>query len=371
MDIGNVPSGLWLGSAGVLFGLWLLSRGLGGYRTATRIGDLSTSSIASLAAGEVRISGSVEFAELGLVSPLQSRPCVFYRSLITTADDVVDRGSTFEEERAVGFHVRDAGGTIRVFPRGARWDAPLALDAATGAFGDEPAALQRRTGGAFGPTGVDRDAAIAALLTVKSPAEADASLFARTGYGAIGFETRAVRAGSRNERRRYREARLEPGDAVTVVGRAIPFSDLSDPAEADVARGSAVGADDVEVVADLAAARSAGLLLDDPEEAWGNAAIPGFGIGRPVRAPELDPAAGSPTLGTADDAQRTERRFAIAPDTLVLASAPGVPLLIAHGIPGAAVDRHRDRFTVGLFGAVLAIGSAVVLALTLAGGSGR
>lgn len=66
----------------------------------------------------------------------------------------------------------------------------------------------------------------------------------------------------------------------------------------------------------------------------GNAAIPGFGIGRPVRPPELDPGA-----------------------------AP--PLLISLGAPAAAVNREEERFVVGLLGAVLAIGSAVILAVTL------
>lgn len=371
MDIGNLPLALGVAGAGVVLGLWLLVQGLGGYRTATRIVDLSTSPLGSLAAGEVRISGTVALAELGLVSPLQSRPCVFYRSSITTADDVVDRAATFEEERAVGFHVSDASGSIRVFPRGARWDAPLALDAATGAFGEAPAGLSMRSGSAFGPTDLDRDAAIEALLSVRSPVDPDRSLFARTGYGGLGVGTTARRSADRNERRRYREARLEPGDAVTIVGRALPFSDLSDPAEADVAFGSEVDPHDVEVAADLAAARSAGLLVDDPAEAWGNAAIPGFGIGRPVRHPELHPDARPAMLGSEADAARIERRFTIPAEALVLASAPGVPLLIAHGAPAAAAGRHRDRFIVGLLGAVLAIGSAVVVALLVSGGSGR
>ena len=64
-------------------------------------------------------------------------------------------------------------------------------------------------------------------------------------------------------------------------------------------------------------------------------------------------------MGSAEDAARIERRFAIAPHTLVLASAPDVPLLIAHGLPGIAADRHQDLFIVGLLGAVLAIGSAM------------
>ena len=176
--------------------------------------------------------------------------------------------------------------------------------------------------------------------------------------------------GTGRRRRRYREARLAPGDTVTIVGRAIPFSDLADPTEADQASGSGVAADDPEISADLAEARAAGLLADDPAEAWGNAAIPGFGIGRPVRPPELDAEADALPLGSAEEAAAIERRFTIAGGTLILASAPDVPLLIAHGLPGAAADRHQDQFVIGLLGAVLAIGSAIALALVVSGGFG-
>jgi hypothetical protein len=169
--------------------------------------------------------------------------------------------------------------------------------------------------------------------------------------------------------RRYREARIEPGDVVTVVGRAIPFGHLDDPDGADVALGTRpIASDDPEVSADLAAARAAGLLAADPDEAWGNAAIPGFGVGRPTRPPELDPAARPPALAPAAEAERAARTFDIAPDTLVLASAPDQPLLVAAGAPGAAVARYEERFLVGLLGAVLAIVSAVVLALAVSGG---
>jgi hypothetical protein len=147
----------------------------------------------------------------------------------------------------------------------------------------------------------------------------------------------------------------------------MPFADLADPAVADVALGGELAADDPEVAADVAEARAAGLLADDPEEAWGNAAIPGFGIGRPVREPELHPDATRPTLAEPDAAARAERRFTIAPETLVVAGAPDVPLLIVHGIPGAATARHQDRFVLGLFGAVLAIASAMALAVMIGG----
>ena len=74
--------------------------------------------------------------------------------------------------------------------------------------------------------------------------------------------------------------------------------------------------DDPEIAADLAEARADGTLVDDPAEAWGNAAIPGFGIGRPVVAPVIDPAANTLPLADAEAAARAERTFRIAPETL-------------------------------------------------------
>ncbi|MGP1675399.1 MAG: hypothetical protein ACTS8Z_09315, partial [Candidatus Limnocylindrales bacterium] len=324
--------------------------------------DTSTSTIATLAAGEVRLSGVIEPAEVTLVSPLQSVPCVYYRATIDTSFDGPDTGvgSDVREERAVGFRVRDPSGDVRVFPRGARWDAPLRFDESTGTFGSEPTALSLRAGPAIGVAELDREAAIAALLTVQPADRPDGHPLLAGAFGTRG-----------QGQRHYREARLEPGDAVTIVGQALPFGDLSDPAEADVALGSDVAHDDAEVAADLAEAREAGLLADTPEAAWGNAAIPGFGIGRPARAPDLDPDATSLPIATADETERTHRRFAITPETLVLAATPDVPLLIAHGLPAAAVDRHEDRFVLGLLGAVLAIGSAMTLAVMISGGIGR
>lgn len=360
---GSEPQFAALLTAGIVTGLWLLARGMGGYRTATRIGDTGTSRIATLAAGEVRVSGRIEAAEVTLLSPLQSVPCVYYRSMIERDDDDAGGDDDLIEERAVGFRVVDETGDVRVFPRGARWDAPTRFDDRTGMFGEEPAGLSLRTGSAIGPAEIDREAAIAALLTVR-PGGADGD------DPGDSWLPRFSGAASGGRRRRYREARLAPGDAVTIVGRAFPYSDLADPTEADEAMGSGVGADDPEVAADLAEARAAGLLADDPEEAWGNAAIPGFGIGRPVRTAELDPRANALPLGTAEEAARTERRFTIAPHTLVLASAPDVPLLITHGLPGAAAVRHQDTFVIGLLGAVLAIGSALGLALVVSGGFG-
>jgi hypothetical protein len=346
---------------GIGGGLVLLWRGFGGYRTAATVGDTATSSIPSLAAGEVRISGVIEPAEATLVSPLQGVPCVWYRARVRAAGDN-DR-ELFAEERAVGFRLRDAEGSIRVFPAGARIGAGLRFDERTGFLGDEPAGLNLRTGSAYGPgatpagdPAVDREMAIAALLTVRAPEPPDPAL----GTGRIG-------AG--DGRRDYEEARLEPGDVVTIVGTALPFGHLPDPFGADRMDRAAdplVGLDDPEVAAEVAEARAAGTLLT-PEEAWGNAAIPGFGIGRPVREPELDPGADRPELAPPALEQDAAARFDIAPDTLVIAAVEGAPLLIAEGAPEAIVAREQGRFLVGLLGAVLAVGSAIVGAIVIGG----
>jgi hypothetical protein len=228
----------------------------------------------------------------------------------------------------------------------------------TGLAGDEPPGLAVRTGPPTRPAEIDRAAAIAELLTVRDP-------------GSTGGFPSWRAPDQQDGRREYRESRLEPGDAVTVVGRALPFGDLADPVEADLGLGD--GADlaaDPEVAADLAAARAAGTLANDAGTAWGNAAIPGFGIGRPVSAPRIDPAADPLPLAPAESAAAAVRRFEIAPDTLVIAASDEVPLLIAYGTPSTVVGRDQERFRVGLLGAGLAIVSALVLAFSLGGGLG-
>lgn len=341
-----------LAGGGVLAGLTMLARGLIDYRTTLRVADTSTSTLTSLAAGEVRISGVIEAAEMTLVSLLQSTPCVYYRSTIGQAGEVSSVESGFTEERSIGFRVRDATGSIRVFPRGARVDAPVRLNDETGAMGDEPPGLVIRTGGSTRLSEPDRGTAIADLLRVH-----DADIDDRPA---------ALHAG--DTRRRYREARLEPGDAVTIVGRALPFSDLADPLSADQGSETDALEGDPEIAADLAEARVAGTLASDPEDAWGNAAIPGFGIGRPVTAAEIDPEARALPLATAEEATLSERTFEIAPETLVLASSAEVPLLIAYGTPGVVMERSRWRLMLGMLGAILAIASAMFLAITVSGG---
>ena len=82
-------------------------------------------------------------------------------------------------------------------------------------------------------------------------------------------------------------------------------------------------------------------------------------------------AATEPPLAAADDAQRFDRTFEIAPDALILAASETVPLVIAGGPPAAAAGRQERLFLIGLLGAVLAIGSAMAMAVMVGGGIGR
>lgn len=349
--------------AGLAVGLWILVRGMRGHVVGTRIADTATSTISAIAVGEVRVHGIVEPAELTLTSPLQSAPCVYYRSRIRESrggDDTV-----FREERSVGFRVRDASGSLRVFPRGAHWDVPDRFSDSTGSLGDSPPGLRLRVGPALAPADPSREELVAQLLTVR-PAGGPASVGEEPFGGSFGGGL--LGASSRGSQ--FDEARLEPGDEVTILGRVLPFGELEDPAGADLEEamgGPAAALSDPEVAADIAEARAAGLLEGSAEEAWGNAAIPGFGIGRPIREPELDPAADALPVASREDRLRFERTFDLAPGTLVLAASGDVPLVIAAGPPGQAVGRQEDRLLVGLLGALVAIGSAVVLAASLSG----
>ena len=341
-----------LAAAGIAAGLFFLWRGFGGYRTAMRISDIATSRISTLAAGEIRISGVVEPAETTLTSMLQSVPCVYYRSTVK-ARDVDSQRTIHDEERAVGFRVRDDSGDVRIFPRNAVWDVPARFDDRSTSSDGLPPGLRIRSGSPYQLANPDREALIADLLTPDQPLDASSPLY-----------------GSGKADRQYVESRIEPGDTVTVIGRAMPFGQLSDPTEADVGGGEVLSAADTEVAMDIAEAREAGILIGDPALAWGNAAIPGFGIGAPVRQPVLDPAAVTPALASPEEAARISRTFDIAPDQLVVAAGADMPLLVAFGQPAVAAARHRDTFLVGLLGVVLAIGSAIVLAFAITSGGG-
>jgi hypothetical protein len=370
-----------LAIGGIVAGLVMLGRGLVGYREAGRVDGLATSRIASIALGEVLVTGTAEPIELTLVSPIQSRPCLYYRARISETRDG-DGRDVLREERAVGFRVRDGTGAVRVFPGGARFDVPERFDESTSAWSGEPPGVALRSGSTFGPGPDDREAQIAALLTVRpavsgiDPSDSGGGVFggglgAATGgwlSGAPALGGLSALGSVREGGRRYREARIEAGDTVTLVGHAVRFANLADPAAANILAGSAVHAGDLEVALDVAEARAAGLLAATPAEAWGNAAIPGFGIGRPTRPPTLDEAATRPPQGDAELATRVAATFEIAPDTLVLAAHDEAGLTISLGEPTVVSARHEWQFVVGLLGAALAIGSAMTLALVLQGG---
>ncbi|HYL40170.1 MAG TPA: hypothetical protein VET90_02575, partial [Candidatus Binatus sp.] len=322
------------------------------YRRALRIEGFGSAATRSVAVGEGRVAGTIEAAEVTLVSPLQSQGCVYYRAVVE-AGDGRSRRRVFSEERGVGFRVRDASGAIRVFPRGARWDVPDTWSADS-LFGD-PAGLELRDGPATRSAVQTRDQAIAELLTVHRPDEPGSLV-------TLGADP----SGGRHS---YREARLSVGDAVTVVGMVLPFDQLPDPSAANEEAGAAAADEtaDPVVAAELERARASGGLAADPDTAWGNAAIEGFGIDRPVRNPVLDPAAHRPTLAPAGAAEVAHQTFDIAPETLVLAATPSVALLISAGLPSAAESRNEGRFVLGLGGAALAVVSAVALALLATG----
>ena len=341
---------------GIVGGLWLLFLGIRSYRRATVVADVATSRIASLAMGEVRISGKVEAAELTLVSPLQSHACVYYRSKVTASQGRASE-TLLDDERAVGFRVRDDSGAIRVFPRGAAWDVPNAFHDHDGLAGEPPPGLEPRGGPAFQLGREDQSELVAQLLTVhQEPSEVDSL-------------SRLARVTSN---RRYEEARIDVGAVVTIVGAALPFDQLPDPTDAafgDSAVGGPLAAmDDPAIAADLAEARAAGALETDPQAAWGNAGIEGFGIGQPVRAPALDPAANPEPVVDAGIAARFRSMFRIAPEEPVIAAGPGAPLLVSLGPPAQAVARGRDRFVLGLLGGALTITSMAVLAVALDAG---
>ncbi len=356
--------------AGIAGGLSLLVHGFAGYRRASRVADVATSRIASLAVGEVRVSGRVEPAELTLVSPLQSRTCVYYRAHVHQGEGR-NRRTVLDDERAVGFRIRDESGAIRVFPRGASWDVPPRFRESGSLSGDEPVGLNPRDGPAIQAGVPDRAELVAKLLTVHHGLD-------RSGPGDMPADSAALFGDPLatmmpTARRDYEESRIELGETVTIVATALPFDQLADPDGSDVGEGDAVGGPmaataDPEIAADLEAARAAGTLESNAGEAWGNAAIPGFGIGRPVRAPKLDSSATPAAIADTRTAEDFKRTFDIGPQELVLAVDADRTMLVSAGSPAVAITRGEDRFLVGLLGAVLAIGSAIALAVLIGGG---
>jgi hypothetical protein len=352
-------------AAGLVGGLVLFVRGLQAYRQDRLISSVATSTLDAIAAGEVRVTGVVEPIDQTLISPLQSRPCVWYRSRIETTGD--NRRVLFDEEKSQEFRLRGENGKIRVVPRGARWEIGMAYDESTSMTGGDPPGLARRSGSAYASwlerdastmSELERDAAAQALLTVRQPTA--------SSLGGGDLESAGTWSAylAKDSGKRYREARLEPGQTITVLGQAWPWGEvrevvLSWNPSSNVER---------DIAGDLSYAREMGMLAASPEEAWGNAAIPGFGIGAPTVAPELDPRANR--IEVPDDPSVHEdalAKYDIPDEELVLSRGLKGGLAIYAGTPSEATQHHDFAFLVGIGGAVMAALCAFALGAAITG----
>ena len=223
-----------------------------------------------------------------------------------------------------------------------------------------------RTGSAFGP-GPDRESQIAALLTVRDPA----TTVGRCSDGRRRRPASSAASGSGGSTH-YTEARIEPGDVVTVIGpgpavRRARRSGGGQPARRLAGRRDRPG----DRRRPRRGARPRACSRTRPAEAWGNAAIEGFGIGQPVRAPELDPAATPPPPPDPALAARAAAAFDIAagrPRPRRIATRS--PLLVSLGAPaGGRRPRSRASSSSASSGRVARDRSAMALALLLDGGA--
>ena len=145
-----------------------------------------------------------------------------------------------------------------------------------------PARTAIRTGSPYQLAEPDREALIADLLTPDVPLDAGSPLY-----------------GDGSSDRQYVEARIEPGDTVTIVGRALPFGALADPSEADVGGGGVLPADDPEVLMNIAEAREAGSCSPTRPSPGATRRSPGSASARPLASrfstrPQIGPRLGRP-----------------------------------------------------------------------------
>jgi len=352
--------------AGLIGGLALFVRGLVAYRRDRLISSVATSSLDGIAAGEVRVTGVVEAIDQTLVSPLQSEPCVWYRARV---EETGDNGRVLlDEEKAQEFHIKNETGQIRVVPRGARWEISTVFDESTGITGDEPPGLKRRSGAMYAAalerdpgemTETEREVARQALLTVQQPAEATTAEGWSVADGNWGMGV-----GLATQRgRRYREARLEPGEVVTILGQALPWSDIRDAIHAWDPSSNV----EATIAEDIATARELGTLAASPEEAWGNAAIPGFGIGAPTAQPELDERARQPETVSEEAHEDALAQYDIPNEELILSRGQKGEMAVYLGAPQAAVMHHDFAFALGVLGAFMAVFCALGLGAILTG----
>jgi hypothetical protein len=119
---------------------------------------------------------------------------------------------------------------------------------------------------------------------------------------------------------------------------------------------------------DLAYAREMGALAASPEEAWGNAAIPGFGIGAPTATPELHADAHQPVVPEDPTVHEDAlARYDIPDEELVLSRGLKGGMAIYLGTPGEATRHHDFAFLIGIIGAVMAALCAFALGAMLTG----
>ena len=291
----------------VVGGLQLLFRGLRSYLRGGNLSSVGTSQIASLSAGLVRVTGTVE-APLTIES-YYGFPCVYYRAEPQRRDGDRDDESSGTVERSIEFDVRDDSGRIHVLPHSAQWDVRMrdTQPEARVEDGDQVTIV-----GSAVPFGQLQDPGSAEWLAMDDP--------------VVAADLEAARAAGQLEpdpRKRYGNLGI-PGFA---LGRpeTIPTLDPGVPAPAVYPR--------------LPAARDEALSAE-----------------RTTR-----PAAG---IGPDESAVAS---FAPTPETLVLAAVPGSDLVIAEGDPASAASLDNWEFLVGLTGAVLAIVGAVLFALTIEG----
>jgi hypothetical protein len=375
------PYLLALGIVGVIGGVIAFLHGLGAYRREAIVASIATSSVDGLAAGEVRLSGTVQALGVTLVSALQSAPCVWYHARVVDGNQ--SENVLLDEQRGVEFLLKDDTGIVRVVPRDLHAEVDPVFDASTDLLGDDPIGLDRRSGpSSMVAPEIDRQAAINALLTVR-PAMAnsmdDTSLHSTLGFGGFGMGFNTKLHTLTRGRRHYVEQRISPGDRVTIIGTARPYGEVDPIGPEATATLDPTTFDDPTLAADMEEARATGALADTARQAWGNAAIPGFGIGHPTELPVLDANAAPEVPDVAirsasampnppnpvDSPVNPANPLAEpTPETLVIAGADSTPLTVYAGSPEEATAFDRDAFYRGLCGAALAIAAACAVAAT-------
>ena len=121
------------------------------------------------------------------------------------------------------------------------------------------------------------------------------------------------------------------------------------------------------IAEDIATARELGTLAASPEEAWGNAAIPGFGIGAPTAQPELDERARQPETVSEEAHEDALAQYDIPNEELILSRGQKGEMAVYLGAPQAAVMHHDFAFALGVLGAFMAVFCALGLGAILTG----